>query len=224
MHFKNIFTLFICLLLSGFTIAQNKDFGKYKSISVFGYGAALSNYNHEIIQQRPYFGGGLNYTHSLFSELNLLAGVTYFKYDMEYTKAQYEDCDSEDGTCWMETNSTQLQIPLGVEFYINDNNLAVRTYYRVSLNTSFSLQEQMNITKIVVNPEFGAPEIQVDDNGFKFQDLSLRVAMGTEIRLNEKLFLSIEPNLSHSLLFRSEDVINPNYILRFDLGLRYRFQ
>jgi hypothetical protein len=222
MRLKNIVTLLLLFVISTFTFAQ-KDFSKYQSISIFGYGAALSNYNYEVIQPRVFVGGGINYTVSLLSDLNLLAGITYFKYDMEYTKSEYSDCDSEDGTCWMETNSTQLNIPIGFEFFLNDNNLAIRTYYRLSLNTSFSLKEQKNITKIIFDPEFDDAEIQVDDNGFKFQDLSLRFALGTEIRLHKKMFLTIEPNLAHSILFRTDDVINPNYVLRLDLGLRYRF-
>lgn len=223
MYLKKFILALFLIAISSQSFSQ-KDFGKYQSVSLFGYGAALSNYNHSIIQQKPYFGGGINYTTSILSDLNLLVGLTYFKYDMEYTKTSYSDCDSEDGTCWMETNSTQLQIPLGVEFYLNDNNLAVRSYYRLSLNTSFSIQEQKNITKIVNDPDFDDVVVIVDDNGLKFQDLSLRFGLGTEIRLKKDFFFTIEPNLSHSILFRQEDVINPNYIIRLDLGLRYRFQ
>ena len=59
-------------------------------------------------------------------------------------------------------------------------------------------------------------------NGLKFQDLHFEFSIGTEFSISDKFKLYFEPSVQHSTLFRKEDLINPNYMISFRLGLKLR--
>ena len=87
-----------------------------------------------------------------------------------------------------------------------------------------SLQERLIKTEIFKQED---PDniLQIDtttNNGLKFQDLHLEFSIGTEFSISDKFKLYFEPSVQHSTLFRKEDLINPNYMISFRLGLRLR--
>ena len=217
-------SILLCSLFFAFTTNAQKVPGKYQSIGAHGFVAGLSNYSLELIQPRPYFGGGVSYSYSLTYDLNLLGGVSFIQHQLVYPKYAYEDCDSPDGKCWKESTTTNLHIPLGVEFYLNNNTLGLRSYYRLSLVPSLSVQETMIQTETEFEPEFRHVDFVYEKKGLKFQDLFVRFSLGTEIQLYKSFNLFLEPTLQHSALFRSENVTSPNYILSFNMGFRFRIE
>jgi hypothetical protein len=220
---NKILSSFLLVLFVSISQAQLIP-GKYKSISAHGFVAGLSNYSLELIQPQPYFGGGLSYSHSLTYDLNLFGGVSFIQHQLVYPKYAFEDCDSPDGKCWKESTTTNLHIPIGVGFYLNNNTLGLRSYYRLALMPSLSIQETMIQTETEFEPEFRHVDYVYEKNGLKFQDLYIRFALGTEIQLYKAFNLFLEPTLQHSLLFRSENVTSPNYILSFNIGFRFRLE
>lgn len=221
---KNTFAthLFLACLFISVTCYSQKVPGKFQSISAHGFVAGMSNYNLELIQPSAYFGGGLSYSYSLTNDLNLFGGLSYIEHELIYPKYAYSDCDSEDGKCWKESVSTQIHIPIGTEFYLNNNTLGLRSYYRLSLAPSFSVKEKIVVTKTLYEPVFENREYIEENNGIRFQDLFLRFSLGTEIQLYKAFSLFLEPTIQHTMLFRSEEVVSPNYIFSFNIGFRIR--
>ena len=75
-----------------------------------------------------------------------------------------------------------------------------------------------------IKTEFSNGIIGVDTtfSNFKFQDMHLELGLGGDISLSSKLKLFFEPSIQHSITFRKEDLVNPNYMISLKLGLRFR--
>ena len=65
-------------------------------------------------------------------------------------------------------------------------------------------------------------EYTVKNNGFNFQDFHFQIAINNEFGLTENYKIYVEPSMSHTILFKKEDVVNPDYIIGLKIGFRYR--
>jgi hypothetical protein len=192
------------------------NFGASVNLSMmdnFAYGASTN-------PNKLFIGGGLNYGFSLNEEFNLLVGLDFQSVAPNNARSDYEICDGSP-SCLPESKSSQLYIPIGFEYYSNTNRSRFQSFYNVNLIPAFSVTENINITPY--NTEHIAQaSYKVSDNGFKFQNLFLSIGVNNEFGFNEKIKVFIEPSMRYSLLFKREDVVNPNYMIMVKIGFKYR--
>lgn len=207
----------ILISLSGFS----QRF-QYFSWSFYGQGSALSNYRTVSVQPKAYFSGGVDYGTSLTNSLNIKFGVHYLESFINNDKQFHSLCDQPDNSCFVESDVNYINFPLGIEMYSNSSRIKNKSYYNIRLIPMFSMEE------LVIKSEiFDEPEVHLDidsslNTNFKFQDLHFEFALGTDISLSRKLKLYFEPSIQHSIFMRKEDLVNPNYMISFRLGLRVR--
>jgi hypothetical protein len=217
-------SLILGILLIGInTNAQQFD---YSSLSAFGQSSILSNYRTIPIQQRVFFSGGLDYSTSYNNDINLKIGAQYLETYINNDKQKHSICDQPDNSCWAESAMKYINLPIGVEFYSNKSKIKTKSYYNLKLVPMFSIRELLIKTEFMKNND-GEQVLNVDslvNNRFKFQDLHFGFSIGTEISITEKYKVYFEPSVQHSMLFRKEDLRNPNYMISFRLGLRMRSQ
>ncbi len=214
-------------LLLGCSLLGLTSFGqqfKYKSLSAYGQGSVLSNYRTIPIQPRGFFSGGIDYTTSYTKDINFKFGINYLETFINNDKEVHSICDQPDNSCWAESDMRYINLPMGIEIYANKAKIKTKSYYGFRLIPMLSLQERLIKTEIFKEEE---PDniLQIDtttNNGLKFQDIHLEISIGTEFSVSDKLKLFFEPSVQHSTLFRKEDLINPNYMISFRLGLRLR--
>ena len=215
--------LLLGILLTGL-ISYGQQF-KYTSWSVYGQGAILSNYRTVPLQPRGFFSGGIDYTTSSYNkDINLKFGIHYMETFINNDKQVHSICDQPDNSCWAESDMRYINLPIGFEIYPNRAKIQTKSYYGFRLIPMLSLQERLIKTEIFMDEE---PDniLQIDtatNNNLKFQDLHLEFSIGTEFSITEKYKVFFEPSVQHSTLFRKEDLINPNYMISFRLGLRLR--
>jgi hypothetical protein len=212
------------ILLIGITTnAQQFD---YSSLSVFGQSSILSNYRTIPIQQKVFFSGGLDYSISYDKNINLKIGAQYLETYINNDKQKHSICDQPDNSCWAESEMKYINLPIGVEFYSNKSNIKTKSYYNFKLVPMFSVQDLLIKTEFLENKD-GNHLLTLDslvNNRFKFQDLHIEFSIGTEISITDQYKIYFEPSVQHSMLFRTEDLRNPNYMISFRLGLRMRSQ
>ena len=216
---KNKFILLLGLIAGLSAYGQR---WQYYSWSFYGQGSALSNYRTVAVQNQAYFSGGLDYGTSLTNSLNLKIGAHYMETFMNSDKQFHSICDQPDNSCFAESDMKYINIPLGVELYSNSSRIKNKSYYNLRLIPMFSIQDLLIKSEI-----FDEPTVHLDidstlNTNFKFQDVHFEFALGADISLTRKLKLYFEPSVQHSLLFRKEDLRNPNYLISLRLGLRVR--
>lgn len=214
--------LLLGLLLLGLTSYSQKF--RYTSLSAYGQGSVLSNYRTIPIQPRGFFSGGVDYTTSYTKDINFKFGINYLETFINNDKQVHSICDQPDNSCWAESDMRYINLPMGIEIYANKAKIQTKSYYGFRLIPMLSLQERLIKTEIFIEED---PNniLQIDtttNNGLKFQDLHLEFSIGTEFSISDKFKLYFEPSVQHSTLFRKEDLINPNYMISFRLGLRLR--
>ena len=214
--------LLLGLLLIGLNSYSQKF--KHTSWSSYGQGSVLSNYRTIAIQSRGFLSGGIDYTTSYTKDINFKFGINYLETFINNDKQVHSICDQPDNSCWAESDMRYINLPMGIEIYANKAKIQTKSYYGFRLIPMLSLQERLIKTEIFKQEE---PDniLQIDtttNNGLKFQDLHLEFSIGTEFSISDKFKLYFEPSVQHSTLFRKEDLINPNYMISFRLGLRLR--
>lgn len=222
MTIKTSLTLGI-FLLGITTYAQKFD---YSSWSAFGQSSILSNYRTIPIQQKLFFSGGLDYSISYDKDINLKFGAQYLETYINNDKQKHSICDQPDNSCWVESEMKYINLPVGVEFYSNKSKIKTKSYYNLRLVPMFSVRELVIKTEFLEN-NAGNYELIIDStvsNNFKFQDLHIEFSIGTEFSITDQYKIYFEPSVQHSMLFRKEDLRNPNYMVSFRLGLRMRSQ
>ena len=125
--------------------------------------------------------------------------------------------------CYPEVTSHQIFIPIGFEYYTNTDRSTFQSFFNVHLIPSFSLSERREITPFD-SSSVVALEPYTVTSGFGFQDLNLKIGLNNEFGINENLKVYIEPSVRHSLLFRKEDVVNPDWTISLKIGVKYRKQ
>ncbi|MAW65516.1 MAG: hypothetical protein CMD18_04905 [Flavobacteriales bacterium] len=208
-----------------FKMSYSQKF-EYSSWSIFGQGSVLSNYRTMSIQPRGFFSGGIDYSTSYDRDINIKFGVNYLETFIMNGKNKHSICDQPDNSCHVESDMKYLNLPMGIELYANKSKIKTKSYYGFTLIPMLSLQERLIKMEIFPGEE---PDkvVQVDsltNKGLKFQDLHFQFSIGTEISITEKYKVYFEPSVQHSMLFRKEDLRNPNYMISFRLGLRMRSQ
>ena len=203
-------------------IDSNAKFGEFYN---YGGGVSVSimdnfAYGAQTTPQKVYFGGGINYGMSLNEEFNLLIGLDFQSVAPNNARSDYEFCDGSP-TCLPEAKSAQLYIPLGFEYYSNTNRSKFQSFYNAHLIPTFSVTESVKVTPFDLSHIAQTP-YTVKDNGFKFQNLYLSIGVNNEFGINEKFKIFIEPSMRYSLLFKREDVINPDYMILIKVGCKYR--
>ncbi|MBO72172.1 MAG: hypothetical protein CMD35_01025 [Flavobacteriales bacterium] len=196
----------------------------YSSWSAYLQGSFLSNYKTIPVQPRGFLSGGIDYSSSYNKDINLKFGINYLETFINNDKKIHSICDQPDNSCWAESDMRYINLPVGIELYANKAKIQTKSYYGFRLIPMFSLQERLIKTEIFIDQD---PDniLQIDTttkNGFKFQDLHLEFTIGTEFSINEEFKFYFEPSVQHSALFRKEDLINPNYMISFRLGIRFR--
>ena len=219
---KTKLNLLLGLLILGLTSYSQKF--NYTSWSAYGQGSVLSNYRTIPIQSRGFFSGGIDYSTSYNKDINLKFGINYLETFINNDKKVHSICDQPDNSCWAESDMRYINLPMGIELYANKAKIQTKSYYGFRLIPMLSLQERLIKTEIFRDEE---PDkiLQIDTtlkNGLKFQDLHFEFSIGTEFSISEKFKLYFEPSVQHSTLFRKEDLINPNYMISFRLGLKLR--
>lgn len=212
-------------LLLALVICTVKSYGQAFQYLTFTFGgsvSALSNYKYIPIQQQPYYQGSFNYGFSISQEANLHLGISYLSTYINFGKEPHSICDQEDNSCFAESWVQYINLPITFELYQNGGKVKSKSYYHLNMIPLFSYSERTLRTEIFETPLY---RIELDDqtvDGFKFQDFHLGFALGTDISLTRKLKFFIEPSIQHSILFRKEDLVNPNYIISLRLGIRIR--
>lgn len=191
---------------------------EHYSLSIYGQGSALSNYRTVQIQKRPYFSSGFDYGTSLTETINVKGGLNYMYMYLNNDKQNHSACDLPDNSCWIESEVNYINFPIGLEFYSNTSRLQSKSYYIAKIIPMFSVKSRQ------IKTEFSNGIIGVDTtfSNFKFQDMHLELGLGGDISLSSKLKLFFEPSIQHSITFRKEDLVNPNYMISLKLGLRFR--
>lgn len=217
-------SLIFGILLIGIT--TNAHQFEYSSFSAFGQSSILSNYRTMPIQPRGFFSGGIDYSTSYDRDINIKFGINYLETFIINGKENHSICDQPDNSCHAESNMKYINLPIGIELYDNKAKIKTKSYYGFRLIPMLSLQEQLIKMEIFVEEE---PDdvVQIDsitNNGLKFQDLHFEFSIGAEFSITDKYKVYFEPSIQHSMLFRQEDLRNPNYMISFRLGLRMRSQ
>lgn len=213
------------LFLIGFVLVSfvvNAQRFQYYSLSFYGQGSALSNYRTLPIQPQAYYSGGFDYGTSYTQTLNLKVGVHYLSTYLNNDKLFHSICDQPNNTCFAESEVQYINIPLGIELYSNGARLKTKSYSIFRLIPMFSFSETLIKSEIYTEPEVFLGVDSTVSGGFKFQDLHFEIALGTDFSITRKLKLYFEPSVQHSILFRKEDLINPNYLISLRVGLRVR--
>lgn len=203
---------------------------QYYSLSAYSQVSALSNYKYKDVQNRPYFSGGIDYGTSLTEMLNLKGGVNYMSMYLDNGRKKHSICDDPNQRCFVESEMNYLSFPLGLEFYSNASKLESKSYYIVKLIPMFSVASKMIRTEFYSKESEETPGefILIDDeyitqfSNFKFQDLHLELGLGGDIALSHQYKLYFEPSVQHSITFRTEDLVNPNYMISLRIGIRLR--
>jgi hypothetical protein len=217
---KSSFILFLTLV--SFTgINAQSVFGQYKSYHAYIDNAILDNKQYGIgtYPVRLHVGGGIGVGFSINDNFNLLGGLSYMHVKPNNTKSDYSFC--EDKSCLPIAESNQIFLPIGIEYYKNTDRSPFQMFYTLKVVPAFSVTE---VTEIVPYNVFREPQTsyKVTNNGFKFQDLQFRIALNNEFSINQKYKIYLEPSVSHSILFRTEDMINPDYIISLKVGFKIR--
>ena len=181
---------------------------EYTSWSVYGQGSVLSNYRTLPIQPRGFFSGGLDYTTSYNNDINIKLGLHFMETFIDNGKKFHSICDQPDNSCWVESDVTYMNLPLGIEFYSNNSKLKTKSYYNLRLIPMFSLRELSIKTDFLENAS-GNYELMIDsliNKKLKFQDLHIEFSIGTEFSISENYKVYFEPSIQHSMLFRKEDL------------------
>lgn len=212
--------LLLCVLFGTNARAQTK-FGEYKSYFAFANNALLDNkqYGVETNPRKYHLGGGVGIGLSVNDNFNLLVGLNYMLVKPMNNRSDYSFCESP--SCLPISASNQLFLPIGVEYYGNTDMSPFQLFYTLRLVPAFSVTE---VTEVIPFDEFQSPQpsYQVENNGLKFQDLQIEIAINNEFSLSQKFKIYLEPSVSHSILFRAEDFINPDYVIALKVGFRIR--
>ena len=215
---KLLFSIFVTLI----TQTAEAQFGRFVSYDFNVHLAAMDNYQYgtRTRPDRLHWGVGAGFGTSINDDFNLLIGVDWMTVNPNNTRSDYELCNSP--SCLPEVKSQQIFIPIGFEYYTNTDRSTFQSFFNVHLIPSFSLSETRNITPFDSMHVAQAP--YTEKSGFGFQDLNLKIGLNNEFGLNENLKIYVEPSVRHSLLFRSEDVVNPDWTISLKIGIRYRKQ
>lgn len=217
---KLLLPLLACLL-SVKTISAQSNFGDYKSYHFFFNSAIADNkqYGIDTSPRRYHWGIGAGASVSINDDFNLLLGLNYMLVKPNNTRSDYTFCTG--ASCLPISVSNQLFLPVGVEYYGNTDQSPFQMFYALRLVPAFSVTE---VTEVIPFDEFhiAQPSYELKNNGFKFQDLQVQIAINNEFSINQKYKIYVEPSLSHSILFRSEDVINPDYMISLKVGFKIR--
>lgn len=216
---KKLSLLFIFLVGCFVGKAQ---FGQYYSVSFYGQAAGLSNYKYLPYQSRVYFGGGIDLGTSLTQYLNLKLGLNTIQTYINNGKEVHSICDQPDNSCFSESEVFYINTPLSLEFYQNGGRSGTKSFYNITLHPMFSVNERLIRSEIHTEPEVMLLIDTAVNNNIKFQDLHLGFSLGSDIAINRKFKVYFEPSIQHSILFRKEDLINPNYIISIKLGFKIR--
>lgn len=218
----NILFVGFFLLLATPLVSLGSNFGQFISYQANYHVSVLDNVQYGI-STRPnkvHMGGGLGFGASINDMFNLLIGVDYMTIQPNNARSDYS-FDLGYKSYQPFVTSAQLFLPIGFEYYSNTDRSPFQSFYSVHLIPSFSITEKMDIIPF---DEFhiAQPNILIEDNGFKFQDFSLQIAINNEFSINENYKVFIEPSIRHSILFRAEDVVNPDYMLSIKIGFKFR--
>ena len=217
------FGFLTCLLLSitGNVLAQS-SFGQFYSFSGNVHVCLLDNkqYGARTAPNKLHVGGGIGASASINDQFNLTLGLNYLTIQPNNARSDYS-FDLGYPSYIPEVKSSQLFIPIGFEYYSNTDRSPFQSFYSIHLIPSFSITEVMNIIPF---DEFhiAQPIITKKDNGFKFQDLHFQIAVNNEFSINENYKIFVEPALRHTILFKSEDVVNPDYMISLKVGFKFR--
>jgi hypothetical protein len=214
----------LALLLSFIVVANlgKAQFGQYYSLSVYGQASGLSNYHYLPYQSRIYFSGGFEYGFSLTQYLNLKLGVNTLNTYINNGKEAHSICELPGNTCFSEAEVLYINSPISIEFYQNGGKTGTKTFYNITLHPMFSINEKLIKSEIYDVPEVALIIDTFEVKGFKFQDLHIGFSLGSDIALSRKFKFYFEPSIQHSILFRKEDLINPNYLISLKLGFKIR--
>jgi hypothetical protein len=218
---KKIAIFLFFTLYAGKQSHSQTVFGEYKSLHAFVNTAILDNRQYGVVTGPPklHIGGGLGASVSINDNFNLLGGLNFLQVKPNNTRSDYSFCESF--SCLPMASSSQLFVPLGIEYYDNTDQSPFQMFYALRLIPSISISESMEVIPHDSEND-PLPSYQVKDNGIKFQDLQIQIAINNEFSLSEKYKIYIEPSASHSILFRDEDVINPDFIISIKVGFKIR--
>jgi hypothetical protein len=220
-NFRLVIFVIALLGLAGTEVRAQSSFGEYKSLDVFINNALLDNKQYGVITRpaKLHVGIGVGSGFSFSDNFNLLVGLNFMQVKPNNAHSDYTFC--EDASCIPVAVSNQIFLPVGIEYYNNTDQSPFQIFYALRVVPAFSVTEVTEVTPFNKMREQQA-SYKVENNGFKFQDLHFQIALNNEFSINEKYKIYVEPSVSHSLLFRSEDVINPDYILSLKIGFKIR--
>lgn len=216
---KTKFILLLGLFLGSTVFGQRFE---YFSWTYYGQVSALSNYKTIPFQNQPYYSGGIDYGTSLSNSLNIKIGAHYIETYINNDKQFHSVCNLPDNSCFAESEVKYINFPIGIELYSNSSRLKSKSYYSFRFIPMFSMEELFVKSEIFEEPETYLAVDSTLTTNFKFQDLHFEFIIGSDISLTRKLKLFLEPSIQHTLMFRKEDLINPNYMISFRAGLRLR--
>ncbi len=216
---KNIIFNFVLAFCTLYHVSK-AGIGQFLSYQANVHAAALNNYQYGVSSSsKLHVGGGIGGSVSLNSTFNLMLGFTYMKISPNNSNSDYSFCP--DASCQPDVTSNQLFLPIGVEYYANTDRSPFQSFFTVSLVPAFSFSQSWAITS------YNKSNIEVDfyteeKKGFSFQDLHAQISVNNEFSLDEHYKIYIEPSLSHTVLFKAEDAVNPDYMISIKIGFKFR--
>lgn len=209
------------LMLSSY-VSMAGQFGQFMSYFANGHSALLDNYAYGTATRpdRFHYGGGGGMGASINDEFNLIIGVEFMRVTPNNTRSDYSFCGDAFEDCLPQVTSNQLFFPIGVEYYSNTDRSPFQSFYVVKLVPSISLTEKQSIATFIDQVQVN--RFDISNSGPKFQDLHFQLSVNNEFSIDQNHKIYVEPGVSHSLLFRDEDVVNPDYILSLRVGYKFR--
>ncbi|MFT6715962.1 MAG: hypothetical protein ACJA0Q_000591 [Saprospiraceae bacterium] len=218
---KNLSLLFFIFVLLGTNLLGQSKFGEYKSYHFFINNALLDNkqYGIDTGPDKLHIGLGVGLGLSVHDEFNLLLGLNFMQVKPNNTPSDYSFC--EDAYCLPLPVSNQLFLPIGIEYYNNTDQSPFQLFYALKIVPAFSVTEVTEVIPFNVS-RVQLASYEVKNNEFKFQDLHVQIALNNEFSINQKYKIYVEPSISHSILFKAEDIINPDYFISLKIGFKIR--
>ena len=218
---KKTLLIIFAFTFSAITSELKAGFGEFVSYHATIHTAILNNYQYGVSTSpnKLHIGLGVGGSASINSSFNLMYGLAYMKISPNNNNSDYSFCP--DASCFPVVSSHQLFVPVGVEYYSNSDRSPFQSYFTISLVPAFSFSQESTITsydKFNIEGETYTEK----NNGFKFQDLHFQIAVNNEFSLDQNYKIYVEPSLSHTVLFKSEDTVNPDYMISIKIGFKFR--
>lgn len=187
--------------------------------------------NHVTSKKINYtFLAGLMGGKKLSNALSLTSGVSYIRTRLNHGSWSGAPCGGNGG-CYIYTTTDYIEIPLILKMYYSKEKRNVNPYISLGIVTGFSFKnetERINVHVIRTshNSNYYRTIDYTHDDKFKYQQSLLCLSFGTEVKLTERLELTIDPTFRYSIFAinrrRLIDFTNYTVFAGLGFGLNYK--